>query len=53
VHKTVLNLSDFDADGYKDNVEKQQLGLLYSEMDKEIMTVNLHSDINVWSSAEL
>ena len=52
-HKTVLNISDFDTNGYKDNVEKQQLGLLYSDAGQEIMTVNLHSDINVWNNAEL
>jgi WD40 repeat protein len=52
-HKTVLNISDFDADGYKENIEKQQLGLLFSDKDQEIMTVNLHSDINVWSNTDL
>ena len=52
-HKNVLNLSDFDTQGYKDNVEKQQLGVLYSDLDQEIMTVNLQSDINVWSGADL
>ena len=52
-HKAVLNISDFDTEGYKDNVEKQQLGLLYSDKDQEILTVNLASDINVWPTADL
>lgn len=47
-HKTVLNISDFDTNGYADNIDKQQLGVLFSDVDKELMTVNLHSDINVW-----
>lgn len=51
--KQVLNYSDFDTQGYKDNVEKQMLGLLYSEKDQEIISVNLHSDINVWTKADL
>lgn len=49
----MLNISDFDTDGYKENTEKQQLGVLFSDKDQEIMTVNLSSDINVWSNADL
>ena len=43
----VLNLSEFDATGLKDNVEKQQLGVL-TESEK-VYSVQCNSDINVWA----
>lgn len=47
-HRAVLNYTDFDAQGYTDNVEKQVLGAAFSDIDQEFMTVNLMSDINIW-----
>ena len=44
----VLNISDFDNTEYKDNVDKQQLGLLFHEGSGNIFAVNNSSDINVW-----
>lgn len=42
-----FNLSEFDNNGLKDNVEKQQLGLLMHQ--QKIYSVQCNSDINVWA----
>jgi len=43
-----LDLQDFDKDGYKENVEKQFLGLTYHPESGNIYSVNCNSDINCW-----
>lgn len=45
-------LSDFDLEGYKDNVDKQQLGLAYSKIDTSFYCVSNNGDINVWKENE-
>lgn len=52
-HRFVLNYSDFDSNGYTDNVEKQVTGAVFSDVDHEFFTVNNISDINVWRFDEL
>jgi len=47
-----LILSDFDTAGLKENVEKQQLGVLFDRLDSELMAVGMTSDINVWPLAD-
>ena len=48
--KSQLNLNQFDIEGYKENVDKQQLGVLMAKED--ILGCSFNSDINVWSSGD-
>lgn len=43
----IFSLSEFDTTGLKDNVEKQQLGVLLES--EKIYSVQCNSDINVWA----
>ena len=48
--KSQLNLNQFDVEGYKENVDKQQLGVLLAK--ENVLGCSFNSDINVWSSGE-
>lgn len=44
----VLQISEADSSEYKENVEKQQLGLAFHPESGSIFAVNYNSDINCW-----
>jgi len=45
-------LSDYDLTGYKENLEKQQLGVAYNKIEKSFYGISMNSDINVWKENE-
>jgi len=47
-----MTLSDFDLNGYKENIEKQQLAVIFEKNSKKFYALSNNSDINVWGEAD-